>query len=487
MDTQVIVVGAGPVGLMLAGELRLGGAEVTVLERLPAPATESRASTLQARTMEVLDQRGLLDRLGEPVPNRAMGHFGGLPLDFGQLPSRFAGQWTLAQTRLEELLAGWAVELGAELRRGAEVSGLTADADGVLVEADGPAGPLRLRAEYVVGCDGEQSTVRRLAGITMSGSEASRELLRADVLGVRIRDRRFERLPTGLAIAGRLPSGATRVMVGEYARPEPRTEPVTFAEVCRTWRLVTGEDLSEGTPLWVNAFSNVSKLADRYRSGRVLIAGDAAHLQLPAGGQAINLGLQDAVNLGWKLAAAVRGRAPAGLLDSYDRERREVGQRVLHNVALQSMLLLGEDADTLRAVLTELISRPVVRDVLAGMVSGLDVRYDTGGHPLLGRRLPHLDLDTGTSTTALLRGGRGLLLELSGEPGRRDRLSGPAACCAVGVDLVSAGPAAAGPLAGVDTVLVRPDGYIPWLSTDRGDPLAVLEKWFGVRVPAPAG
>jgi len=487
MDTEVIVVGAGPVGLMLAGELRLGGARVVVLDRLGSPTTESRASTLHARTMEVLDQRGLLDALGT-VPNRAQGHFGGIPLDLGGLATRFPGLWTVPQARVEELLADWALRLGADLRRSHEVTGLTDTGGGVVVRATGPAGPLELTAAYVVGCDGETSTVRREAGITLSGTEATRELLRADVTGIQVADRRFQRLPTGLAIAGRLPSGATRLMVGEYAAPPGRTAPVTFAEFGKAWQRVTGEDISGGEPVWLNAFDNASLLADHYRLGRVLLAGDAAHLQMPSGGQAINLGLQDAVNLGWKLAAEVSGDAPEGLLDSYDQERRATGRRVLDDVAAQSALLLGTDTDPLRTLLTGLIDHPGVRDLLAGAVSGLDVRYPSapGAHPLVGARMPDVALVSTSwpvTSTELLRSGFGLLLHLpsgAAGPGRRARLRRLTEACARPVSYVPcAPPPAGGPLDGLDAVLIRPDGHVAWAGPDAEDPGPALRRWFG--------
>jgi oxygenase len=496
MDTQVIVVGAGPVGLMLAGELRLGGARVVVLDRLAAPTTESRASTLHARTMEILDQRGLLDGdgLGTP-PNRAMGHFGGIPLDLGGLPTRFPGLWTVPQTQVEEVLADRALRLGADIRRSHEVVGLADTGGEVLVRLTGPAGPLELTAAYVVGCDGETSTVRRQAGIALSGTEATRELLRADVAGVQVADRRFQRLPGGLAIAGRLPSGATRLMVGEYAAPPGRGGPVDFEEFGKAWERVTGEDISGGEPLWLNAFDNASLLAGHYRLGRVLLAGDAAHVQMPSGGQAINLGIQDAVNLGWKLAAEVSGDAPDGLLDTYHQERHTTGRRVLDDVAAQSALLLGAEMDPLRVLLTTLIGHPEVRDLLAGTISGLDVRYpsDPGTHPLVGARMPHVDLDIAsrsTSTTALLRSGHGLLLHLSSGSGddsstpqgggRRARLRRLTRACARHVEYVPcAPPSADGPLVGLDAVLIRPDGHVAWAGSDDEDPGPALRRWFG--------
>ncbi|MEV2196532.1 FAD-dependent monooxygenase [Streptomyces phaeochromogenes] len=483
MSTSVIVAGAGPVGLLLAGELRLGGAEVVVLESRAEPATESRASTLHARTMEVFDQRGLLERLGAP-PCQSMGHFGGIPLDMAALVSCYPGQWKVPQTRVEELLAEWVGELGADIRRGHKVTDLSVADDGVTVSVAGPAGQPEFSAAYVVGCDGEDSTVRRLAGIPFPGRDATREMLRADVAGLQIRERRFERLPDGLAIAGLLPGGATRIMVGEYTPPAPRTAPATFEELCRRWQKVTGEDISGGTPLWVNAFGNATRLAERYRSGRVLLAGDAAHAQMPAGGQAINLGLQDAMNLGWKLAAVATGHSPDELLDTYHQERHAVGRRVLRNIDAQSALLLGEDVEPVRTMLAELIVLPEVRDVLAGTIGGLDVRYECGTHPLVGARIPHVPLDTAsgqTDTTAQLRSGQGLLLDLSADSPCSARLDDLLLDCAGRVTLVRAAPQQDGPIGGLDTVLVRPDGHVAWAGTRSQDPGPALRRWFGAR------
>nr|UYO79770.1 BalA8 [Streptomyces sp.] len=487
--TQVVVVGAGPVGLMLAAELRLGGADVVVLEKLPAPTTESRASTLHARTMELFDSRGLLDELGT-VPNDVRGHFGGIPLDL-TLPGSHPGQWKVPQDRTEALLGAWAARLGADVRRGHEVTGLTVTDDHVDVEAEGPAGPLTVRALCVVGCDGEHSAVRRLAGLDFPGSDAIRELIRADVAGIDVPDRRFERLDGGLAIAARRGDGVTRIMVHEFGRAAvARTAPPEFTELATVWKRVTGEDVSAGTPLWINAFGDVSRQAERYRDGRVLLAGDAAHAQMPIGGQALNLGLQDAANLGWKLAIQVARKGSAGLLDSYHDERHAVGRRVLSGIRAQALLLLsGPEVNPLRAVVGELVRSDDARRHLAATISGLDIRYDVGGdgaadgHPLLGRRLPPAALTTGdgrTSTAELLRGGRGLLLDLSGDGGRAAALEAAAAPWRDRVRTVAAAVADDGPLSDAGAVLVRPDGYVAWTGADDTTPEAALHRWLGL-------
>ncbi|WP_110081037.1 SDR family oxidoreductase [Actinokineospora spheciospongiae] len=478
-DTQVVVVGAGPVGLLLAGELRLGGAEVVVLERLPEPTTESRASTLHARTMDVLDSRGLVAALGNP-PNEPRGHFGGIPLDL-TLPGAHPGQWKVPQTTTERVLRDWAVGLGADLRRGHAVRGLSVGADHVEVTADGPRGPVRLRALCVVGCDGQDSTVRELAGIPFPGTGAARELVRADVAGIDIPNRRFQRLEKGFAVAARRGDGVTRVMAHEFGRaPGPDRGEPTFAEVVDTWRRVTGEDIGHGEPLWLNRFDDTNRQAARYRDGRVLLAGDAAHRQLPVGGQALNLGLQDAVNLGWKLAAQVRGLAGPGLLDSYHAERHAVGARTLADIAAQALLLFGgPEVEPVRDVVAELMAYPGTREHLAGAISGLGTRYDVGPgeHPLLGAPVPPLRLavagQPGERPVAeLLRGGRGLLLVT--DTGAAERLRAAAdpwadrVTTAVGSTRDALAPA----------LLVRPDGHVVWAG--EGDPVPALDRWFGV-------
>ncbi|WP_308295876.1 SDR family oxidoreductase [Streptomyces sp. ISL-96] len=461
---------------------------MVVLEQLTAPTTESRASTLHARTMEILDSRGLLAPLGE-IPNDPKGHFGGIPLDL-TLPTPYPGQWKVPQTRIEELLGQWAKDLGADIRRGHEVTALTVSEDHAEAQVRTAGGTTAFfRATYIVGCDGENSAVRRLGGFDFPGADAQRELLRADVAGIDIQNRRFERLDQGLAIAARRPDGVTRVMVHEFGAGPRGTQP-QFADIADTYKRVTGEDISGGTPLWVNSFGDASRQAATYRDHRLFLAGDAAHQQMPIGGQALNLGLQDAANLGWKLAAQVTGQGPDGLLDTYHSERHAVGQEVLSNIRTQALLLLGsQKVDAVRQVFAELAEQSEnVRAHLAAKISGLDIRYDmaAGDHPLLGLRMPHWRLTTEDgplTSTEILRSGRGALLLLAGDHTRQQEMRTAAARWAGPVHTVTA-TSQPGAVAGADALLVRPDGYIAWAGTGGADLEQALNRWFGAPAPA---
>ncbi|MEV5613905.1 SDR family oxidoreductase [Streptomyces sp. NPDC052225] len=370
---DVVIVGAGPVGLFLAAELRAGGAGVVVLERRTEPTGESRASVLHARTMEIFADRGFLPRLGE-LPPVGPGHFGGLRLDLAEADPEHphAGQWECLQHHLETELQSYAEELGAEIRRGHTVTGLRGDTDGVRVEVRGPGTAYTLEAGYLVGCDGEDSTVRELGGFTCAGHDADKVMLRADITGIEIADRRLERFPGGIATAYRRPDGTTRLMVHRFGE-QPSGE-VTFEQVAASWAAVTGEDIGHGEARWLNRFGTVSQQATEYRRGRLLLAGDAAHRQMPVGGQAVNLGLHDAANLGWKLARVATGAASPALLDTYHAERHRAGARTLANIDAQARLLFGtDDVLALRDVFGELLEQAPVRRHLARMISGLDV------------------------------------------------------------------------------------------------------------------
>ncbi|MFK0171017.1 FAD-dependent monooxygenase [Streptomyces sp. NPDC090306] len=496
-DVDVVVVGAGPTGLTLAGELRLGGARVTVVERLAAPTGQSRGLGFTARAMEVFDQRGLLPRFGRgPVPPVSpVGHFGGVRFDYTVLEGAHFGARDIPQSETEAVLEQWATELGAEVRRDRELVSLTADDTVVEAVLRTPTGTERLRAAYLVGCDGGRSTVRELAGFGFPGTPATRVMYLADVVGRSLRPRPLgERLPNGMVMAAPLREGVDRIIVCPHGSPsDARAEQATFPEVAAAWRHITGEDIGDARATWVSSFTDATRQADSYRRGRVLLAGDAAHIHLPAGGQGLSTGVQDAVNLGWKLAAAVRQTAPETLLDTYDGERRPVGARLLMNTRAQGQIFLGgAEADPLRDLLAELIEYDDVRRHLAGVVSGLDVHYPigTGHHPLLGRRLPHRELVGavgGTSTTELLHPARGVLLDLTGEPS----VGAAATGFADRVTVVTAVPKpvdGTDPLAGTAALLVRPDGYVAWTApSGTGDPVAGLDEalrtWFGAPHP----
>ncbi|MGW0121045.1 FAD-dependent monooxygenase [Streptomyces sp. NPDC003327] len=384
-DDLVVIVGAGPVGLLLACELGRARVPVVLVEKLARPMTESRASQLSTRTAELLHERGF-DALLAGAAHEPRTHFGGLGFALTPVDSPYAGNWKVPQYRTEAALAARAAELGITPLRGHELTGLTQRPDHVRCRIQGPDGPLELRAAYVVGCDGAHSTVRRLAGIPVTATPADKELLRADITGLTVRDRRFERLADGFAVAATR-DGVTRIMVHAFGGPVPaRSGPPRFDEVVDAWRRVTGEDVSGGTPLWLDAFDNAKGQADTYRSGRVLLAGDAAHWHPPVGGQALNTGLQDAVDLGPRLAETMNGRAAPGLLDGYHEARHPAAARVLHHVAAQERLMLdGPEAEPLRAVLSELIGLDRVRAHMTSMASNLDNRLPAEETPMEGR------------------------------------------------------------------------------------------------------
>ncbi|WP_328445664.1 FAD-dependent monooxygenase [Streptomyces sp. NBC_00386] len=484
MDASVIVVGAGPAGLMLAGELRLAGVDVLVLDRLAHRTGESRGIGFTIRTMELFDQRGLLPRFGD-IETSAAGHFGGLPLDLTVLGAAHGAARTVPQSRTEAVLESWARELGAEIRRGQEVTGLTEDADGVDVGVEGAEHALRAR--YVVGADGGRSTVRGLAGFDFPGTPATTELYLADVRGVDLPPKMTaDPFAGGLVMVAHLPDDITRIIAAERGTPPVRrTAPPEFSEVADVFKRLTDTDISTAEPVWVSAFTDAARQVTRYRRGRVLLTGDAAHVHLPAGGQGMNTSVQDSVNLGWKLAAVARGTAPEGLLDTYHEERHPVGRRLLANTRAQSLLILGgEEVSPVREILTELLDHTEVARHLAGRVSGLDIRYDVGGgpHPLLGARLPELTLDRGarrTTSTELLRFGRGVLLDLAGNATLRRRADG----WRDRVDIVTAtahGIPDDSPLSTTSAALVRPDGHLAWAAPgSHHDLRTALERWFG--------
>ncbi|WP_141579107.1 FAD-dependent monooxygenase [Actinomadura sp. WMMA1423] len=481
-DADVIIVGAGPTGLMLAGELGLAGVRAVVLERLAEPTKQSRALGFSARTIEEFDQRGLLPRFGD-VQTIPVGHFGGLPLDYRVLEGGSYGARGIPQSRTEQVLAGWAAGQGAVVCREHEVIGLASDDDGVELDVATPEGGRTMRARYVAGCDGARSSVRKLLGVGFPGTDPAVELWFADVAGLGLRPRfAGERVPGGMVMVLPLGPEIQRVIMYERGGRRRGDGPPGFGDIAAAWKRLTGEDISGGRPLWTSWTTDSSRLAERYRQGRAFLLGDAAHIHLPIGAQGMSAGIGDAVNLGWKLAAAVQGRAPADLLDTYDSERRPVAARVLANTLAQRILYLGGDEmDPMREVMTELLEHEEVRRLLAGMVTGLDIRYDVGGggHPLLGRRLPDFELTGGAGPDdrafALLHSGRGVLLILGGDGG----LSAAAAPWAGRVGVVTAPSRPRGPLAGVEAALVRPDGHIAWTGSGPAGLPEALTRWFG--------
>lgn len=485
MDAQVIVVGAGPAGMMLAGELRLAGVDVIVLEKLAARTGESRGLGFTARTMEVFDQRGLLPRFGD-IEVSNVGHFGGLPVDFGVLDGAHQAAKTIPQSVTETVLEEWSTQLGADIRRCHEVLSVNEKEDSVEVEVRGPEGVHHLRAEYLVGCDGGRSTIRKKVGFDFPGTAATLEMFLADVRGIELQPRMIgETLPGGMVMVGPLPGGVTRLIVCERGTPPQRREKSpAWDEVAAAWQRLTGDDISHAEPVWVSSFGDATRQVTEYRRGRVLLAGDSAHIHLPAGGQGMNTSIQDSVNLGWKLGAVVRGRAPEPLLDTYHAERHPVGQRLLMNTRAQGLLFLsGPEVQPLRDVLTELIRYPEVSRHFAAMVSGLEIRYDLDGgtHPLLGRRLPDVRLNGHklvSSSTEALHAGRGVLLDLTDNDRLRDR----ARPWLDRIDIVTAVPdlPEGSVLEGTTAVLVRPDGYVAWAAPGSHADLPMsLERWFG--------
>jgi 2-polyprenyl-6-methoxyphenol hydroxylase-like FAD-dependent oxidoreductase len=456
---DVIVAGGGPTGVMLAGELRLHGVHVVVLEKDAEPTKVARSLGLHVRSIEIMDQRGLLDRFlahGQKYP--LGGYFAGINKP---LPDRMdtAHPYILGipQIVTDRLLTERATELGAEIRRGCELVGLSQDDHGVTVElADGT----RLRSRHLVGCDGGRSTVRKLLGVGFPGESARVEWLLGEVeltappetvatviAEVRKTHKAFGAMPLG--------GGVYRLGAPAAGVAEDHTVPPTLDELKQQVRTLAGTDFGAHSPRWLSRFGDATRLAERYRVGRVLLAGDAAHVHPPLGGQGLNLGIQDAFNLGWKLAAEVDGWAPEGLLDSYHTERRPVAADVLDNTR------------ALRRLVAELMDFEEVNRYLIEKITAIGVRYDFGeGHELLGRRLRDVGLKRGR-LYELLHDGRGLLLDQTGRlsvAGWADRVDHV-------VDVSEE--------LDVPAVLLRPDGHVAWAGEDQQELLGRLPRWFG--------
>jgi 2-polyprenyl-6-methoxyphenol hydroxylase-like FAD-dependent oxidoreductase len=489
----VVIAGGGPVGMMLAAELGLAGVDVAILERRPDHVlVGSRAGGFHSRTIEVLDQRGVAGRfLAEgQVAQAAM--FATTVLDMSDFPTRHPYSLGIWQNQIERIMAAWIAELPVRIYYGCEVTGFAQDDSGVDVAlADGEW----LRAQYLVGCDGGRSLVRKAAGIEFPGWDPTRSSLIAEVevteepeLGTRHDER-------GVHGIGRLEyeirdgevvykdGGPVRVVVAEQ-QIGPSSEP-TLRDLSEALITVYGTDFGIHNPTWISRFTDMTRQAASYRAGRVLLAGDAAHVHYPAGGQGLSLGVQDAVNLGWKLAQVVNGTSPQNLLDTYHDERHPVAARALqHTMAQAALQRQDERTKAVVDAVSELASMDEPRKHLAGIVSGLDIHYDLGeGHPLLGRRMPDLDLVTTEGALrafTLLHDAKPVLLNLA-EPGRFDIT--PWADRVQLIDAEYDGPwelPVLGAVTAPAAMLIRPDGYIAWADdgTDTGSRDA-LTTWFG--------
>jgi 2-polyprenyl-6-methoxyphenol hydroxylase-like FAD-dependent oxidoreductase len=512
-NADVVVVGAGPTGLMLAGELALAGVAVEVVERQAVPSGQSRGGGVNPRTADVLAMRGVLDAVTKhAIPKELAGwHFAGLPVPLDTRPwrTRYPDGVLIPQDRLEEVLEAQLRARGVTVRRSTELIGLRSDEIGIHATVSGRNGDSVLHSRYLVACDGGHSTVRKLTGVAFPGRAGTLAAVSADV-ELAAASATVPRSVSHISTLTRTGGGYWMLMhpldkAGErnglyrvvFGGPEqqtlPRHAPVTTEEVGRALTAVHGPDTELARLRWGSRFSDATRQVTAYRCGRVLLAGDAAHIHSPVGGQGLNLGVQDAMNLGWKLAAHVQGRAPAGLLDSYHTERHPVAARVLATTRAQDVLMSpppdADDVRALREIVIDLARLPDANRYLAGLMCGLDLHYDLGDpDPLVGARMIDLSLQTHdgpTTVSALQRCGRGLLLELGDAPcpltplpGSVDRVTARIINSPVGTAL--------GASPNVDRVLLRPDGHVCWTGTGpNSSPQAALRRWFGT-TPIPA-
>ncbi|HUH07913.1 MAG TPA: FAD-dependent monooxygenase [Egibacteraceae bacterium] len=486
-EHAVVIAGGGPTGLMLAGELALAGIDVTVVERRTSQDLDgSRGGGLHSRTIEVLDQRGIAERfLAEGQVAQVHG-FGAMRLDISDFPTRHNYGLALWQSHFEPILAGWVDELGVPILRGCEVVGFAQDDSGVDVEISGGTS---LRAEYLVGCDGGRSLIRKAAGIEFAGLDPSTSWMIAEVEMGEEPEIGMRREGGGIGPVNPVEGGGPYRVVLKEQPDENASEP-TLQDLREALIGAYGTDYGVHSPTWISRFTDMARQAASYREGRVLLAGDAAHVHPPQGGQGLNTGVQDAVNLGWKLAQVVNKTSSDSLLDTYHAERHPVGARVLHNTMAQVALSVADDRhQALRDTMTELLSMDEPRRRIAAMLSGLDIHYDLGeGHPLLGRRMPDLDVHTADGPTrvfALLHDARPVLLNL-GEPGGFD--ISPWANRVRLVDAKHDGMwqlPVLGEIAAPPAVAIRPDGHVAWAGdlTDPQLPQA-LATWFGAATRA---
>ena len=481
-EHAVVIAGGGPTGLMLAGELALAGVDVVIVERrITQELDGSRAGGLHSRTIEVLDQRGIAERFLAEGQTMQIQGFAGIRLHLSDFPTRHNYGLALWQSEFERILAGWVAELGVPIRRGEEVVGFAQDDGGVDVDLSGATS---LRARYLVGCDGGRSLVRQAAGIGFPGLDPSTSWLIAEVEMAEEPEIGMRREGGGIGPVNRVEGGGPFRVVLTEKRLHHTSEP-TLHDLSETLVAAYGTDYGVHSPTWISRFTDTARQAASYRQGRVLLAGDAAHVHPPQGGQGLNTGVQDAVNLGWKLAQVVDDTSPDSLLDTYHAERHPVAARVLHNtMAAVALSCPGDRHDALRDIMTDLLRMDEPRTHMVAMLSGLDIHYDLGdGHPLLGRRMPDLDVQTADGATrvfTLLHAARPVLLNL-GAPGGFD-----IAPWADRVRLIDASHDGVwelpvlGEVAAPPAVLIRPDGHVAWAG-ELSDPTLpdALTTWFG--------
>ena len=481
-EHAVVIAGGGPTGMMLGAELALAKVDVAIVERRAGPDLEaSRSGGLLSRTIEVLDQRGIADRfLAEGQTVEVWGDFAGVQMGIGDFPTRHNYVLALWQHHIERILAGWVGELPVTVYRGREVTGFRQDDTGVDVElSDGQS----LRAAYLVGCDGGRSRIRKAAGIEFPGWDASTSSVIAEVVMDGEPEFGIRRDEKGIHALGPLDDGRVRVVMREERLG--LTDEPTLQDLRDLLVALRGTDYGLRSATSISRFTDTSRQAASYREGRVLLAGDAAHVHSPMGGQGLGTGVQDAVNLGWKLAEVVTRTSPEGLLDTYHAERHPVGARVLQTtMALNALAREDARIDALRHVVADVLSVDEARKRVAGRLSGLDIHYDLGeGHPLLGRRMPDLDLVTANGPLrvfTLLHDARPVLLNL-GATGGID--IAPWADRVRLVDADYEGRWELPVLGEVDAptaTLVRPDGYVAWVGEGTDEGLAdALTTWFG--------
>jgi 3-(3-hydroxy-phenyl)propionate hydroxylase len=484
-DHAVVIAGGGPTGLMLAGELALAGVDVAIVERRSNQDLEgTRAKGLHARTIEMLDLRGIVDRFLAAGYTAQVAGYAWFPLDISDFPTRHPYGLALDQAHVERILAEWVRELGVPIYREHEVTGFSQNDTGVDVTVSGGRS---MRAEYLVGCDGARSVVRKTAGIDFAGWDPTTSNLIAEVEVADEPEWGLRRDTSGIHSISKMDGASTvRVMVTEQ-RLGQREEP-TLHDLSQALVDAYGRDFGVHNPSWISRFTDTTRQAEVYRSGRVLLAGDAAHVHYPTGGQGLNTGLQDAMNLGWKLALVVRGLSPDGLLDTYHTERHPVAATVLRNTMAQVALLRPDErTNALREAMADILQMEEPRKRIAGMISGLDIRYDLGeGHPLLGRRMPDLDLvldGCEQRVYAQIHGARPALLLFDESiqvamAGWADRVQR--------IDAHYDGPwevPVIGEVAPPTGVLARPDGYVAWVGEGNTAGLEkALETWCGTPV-----